>query len=114
MGETAKWYAIHTYSGYEVMVKTNLEKLIENNNLGDQILKFAKSMLKITKRAAKSVTNYHFSPSFCRASRMACPINSPALTGQCFPGSPGAARYLQAQPARTASDIPPGADASSR
>ena len=38
MGETAKWYAIHTYSGYEVMVKTNLEKLIENNNLGDQIL----------------------------------------------------------------------------
>ncbi len=38
MDETAKWYAIHTYSGYEVMVKTNLEKLIENNNLGDQIL----------------------------------------------------------------------------
>lgn len=38
MGETAKWYAIHTYSGYEVMVKTNLEKLIENNNLSDQIL----------------------------------------------------------------------------
>ena len=38
MGETAKWYAIHTYSGYEVMVKSNLEKLIENNNLGEQIL----------------------------------------------------------------------------
>ena len=38
MGETAKWYAIHTYSSYEVMVKNTLEKLIENNNLGDQIL----------------------------------------------------------------------------
>ncbi len=38
MSETAKWYAIHTYSGYEVMVKNNLEKLIENNNLGEQIL----------------------------------------------------------------------------
>ena len=38
MGESAKWYAIHTYSGYESMVKSNLEKLIENNNLGDQIL----------------------------------------------------------------------------
>lgn len=38
MGETAKWYAIHTYSGYEVMVKNTLEKLIENNNLGEQIL----------------------------------------------------------------------------
>ena len=38
MCDTAKWYAIHTYSGYEVMVKTNLERLIENNNLGEQIL----------------------------------------------------------------------------
>ncbi len=38
MSETAKWYAIHTYSGYEVMVKNNLEKMIENNNLGEQIL----------------------------------------------------------------------------
>lgn len=35
--ETAKWYAIHTYSSYEIMVKDNLEKLIENNNLKDQI-----------------------------------------------------------------------------
>lgn len=38
MSETAKWYAIHTYSGYEAMVKGTLEKLIENNNLGEQIL----------------------------------------------------------------------------
>ncbi len=38
MSESAKWYAIHTYSGYEVMVKNNLEKMIENNNLGEQIL----------------------------------------------------------------------------
>ncbi len=38
MDELARWYVIHTYSGYEVMVKTNLEKIIENNNLGDQIL----------------------------------------------------------------------------
>lgn len=34
----AKWYVIHTYSGYEAMVKDSLEKLIENNNLGDIIL----------------------------------------------------------------------------
>ena len=34
----AKWYVIHTYSGYEAMVKDSLEKLIENNNLGDTIL----------------------------------------------------------------------------
>ena len=35
---TAKWYVIHTYSGYEAMVKSSLEKLIENNNLGDYIV----------------------------------------------------------------------------
>lgn len=36
--EQAKWYVIHTYSGYEAMVKDNLEKLIENNNLQDYIV----------------------------------------------------------------------------
>ena len=35
--EQAKWYVIHTYSGYEVMVKEGLEKLIENNNLQNNI-----------------------------------------------------------------------------
>ncbi len=33
----AKWYILHTYSGYEAMVKGSLEKLIENNNLKDHI-----------------------------------------------------------------------------
>ena len=36
--ETAKWYVIHTYAGYEALVKDSLEKLIENNNLGNTIL----------------------------------------------------------------------------
>ena len=35
---SAKWYVIHTFSGYEQMVKSSLEKLIENNNLSDTIL----------------------------------------------------------------------------
>ncbi len=33
----AKWYVLHTYSGYEAMVKDSLEKLIENNNLKEDI-----------------------------------------------------------------------------
>ena len=37
MAEQAKWYVIHTYSGYEAMVKDSLEKLIENNNLQENI-----------------------------------------------------------------------------
>ncbi len=31
------WYILHTYSGYEAMVKDSLFRLIENNNLQDMI-----------------------------------------------------------------------------
>ena len=35
----AKWYVVHTYSGYENKVKANIEKTIENNpQLAEQIL----------------------------------------------------------------------------
>ena len=35
----AKWYVVHTYSGYENKVKANIEKTIENNkSLAEQIL----------------------------------------------------------------------------
>ena len=36
--EQPKWYILHTYSGYEAMVKASLEKLIENNKLHDYIV----------------------------------------------------------------------------
>jgi len=38
MSENAKWYVVHTYSGYENKVKANLEKIVENRNLQDFIL----------------------------------------------------------------------------
>lgn len=34
----AKWYVVHTYSGYENKVKANIEKTIENRHLEDEIL----------------------------------------------------------------------------
>ncbi len=34
----AKWYVVHTYSGYENKVKADIEKTIENRGLEDQIL----------------------------------------------------------------------------
>lgn len=37
MAETAKWYVVHTYSGYENKVKTNIEKTVENRGIGDLI-----------------------------------------------------------------------------
>ena len=38
MSEKPQWYVLHTYSGYENKVKTNLEKTIENRGMGDKIL----------------------------------------------------------------------------
>jgi transcriptional antiterminator NusG len=32
-----RWYVVHTYSGYENKVKTNLEKIVENRGLGHLI-----------------------------------------------------------------------------
>lgn len=37
MAEKAQWYVIHTYSGYENKVATNLEKIIENRKLEEVI-----------------------------------------------------------------------------
>ncbi len=37
MGEKAKWYVVHTYSGYENKVKANIEKTIDNRELHDLI-----------------------------------------------------------------------------
>lgn len=36
--DEAKWYVVHTYSGYENKVKANIEKAVENRDLSDQIL----------------------------------------------------------------------------
>ena len=37
MSETAKWYVVHTYSGYENKVAQNIEKVVENHKLHDLI-----------------------------------------------------------------------------
>ena len=37
MSENAKWYVVHTYSGYENKVKANLEKIVENRGIAHLI-----------------------------------------------------------------------------
>ncbi|MDR2202264.1 MAG: transcription termination/antitermination protein NusG [Clostridiales bacterium] len=36
--ENAKWYVLHTYSGYENMVKVNLETVFQKNNMTDRLV----------------------------------------------------------------------------
>ena len=39
MAENAKWYVIHTYSGYENAVKAAIEKSVVNRGMSDMVLK---------------------------------------------------------------------------
>lgn len=47
MSDEAKWYVVHTYSGYENKVKANIEKTIENRHLEDQILEVRVPMQEV-------------------------------------------------------------------
>ncbi len=43
----AKWYVVHTYSGYENKVKANIDKTIENRHLEEQILEVRVPMQEV-------------------------------------------------------------------
>lgn len=38
MSENARWFVVHTYSGYENKVASDIEKVVENRNMHDLIL----------------------------------------------------------------------------
>lgn len=63
----AKWYVVHTYSGYENKVKANIEKTIENRNLQDQILEVSvplEEVVEITKTGAKKQVQRKIFPGY--------------------------------------------------
>ena len=48
MAEAAKWYVVHTYSGYENTVKATIEKTVESRQLQDVILDISIPMETVT------------------------------------------------------------------
>ena len=59
----AKWYVVHTYSGYENKVKANIEKTIENRKLQDQIFEVAvpvQNVVEIKNGTRKQVQKKQF------------------------------------------------------
>ncbi|MBR2483447.1 MAG: transcription termination/antitermination factor NusG [Oscillospiraceae bacterium] len=48
MSENAKWYVIHTYSGYENAVKAAIEKSVANRGLEDMVLRMEIPMETVT------------------------------------------------------------------
>ena len=48
MSDSAKWYVIHTYSGYENAVKTSIEKFVAGRGMEDMILRMEIPMETVT------------------------------------------------------------------
>ena len=48
MAENAKWYVIHTYSGYENAVKAAIEKSVTNRHCEDMVLRMEIPMETVT------------------------------------------------------------------
>ena len=48
MSDNAKWYVIHTYSGYENKVAATIQKTVENRKLGDLIFDIRVPMETVT------------------------------------------------------------------
>ena len=55
MSEEAKWYVVHTYSGYENKVKANIEKSVENRGIQDLILNVEVPMEDVVEKNDKNV-----------------------------------------------------------
>ena len=62
----AKWYVVHTYSGYENKVKANIDKTIENRHLEDQILEVRVPMQEVveTKNGTQKVSQKKLFPGY--------------------------------------------------
>ncbi len=56
MAEAAKWYVVHTYSGYENTVKATIEKTVESRQLHDQILGISIPMETVTEITESGVS----------------------------------------------------------
>ena len=48
MSDNAKWYVVHTYSGYENAVKTTIEKFVTNRHLDDMIVDIQIPLERVT------------------------------------------------------------------
>ena len=63
---TPLWYVVHTYSGYENKVATNIEKIVENRGLHDLILAVnvpVEKVIETTEKGEKEIERKLF-PSY--------------------------------------------------
>jgi transcriptional antiterminator NusG len=64
---TAKWYVIHTYSGYENKVKQSIERMVEYRNMQNLILEVAipeETTIEITSKGEKKAKTRKLFPGY--------------------------------------------------
>ena len=79
MAETARWYVVHTYSGYENTVKATIEKTVESRGLHDQILAVSiplETVTEITESGASKTYDPKVFPGWSRWSTAMTPGTS--------------------------------------
>lgn len=67
MAEEARWYVVHTYSGYENTVKATIEKTIESRQLQDRILAISiplETVTEITESGASKTYDRKVFPGY--------------------------------------------------
>ena len=67
MADAARWYVVHTYSGYENTVKATIEKTVESRNLQDQILAISiplETVTEITESGASKTYDRKVYPGY--------------------------------------------------
>ena len=76
--EEAKWYVVHTYSGYENTVAASIEKAVENRGMRDLIQEVnipMETVTEITDNGPKTVERKVF-PHACYCLQLSCTVVS--------------------------------------
>jgi len=62
----AKWYVLHTFTGYEMLAKENLEQVIENGNLQNRIFEVVVPMEDVMeeKKGKRVIVKRKMMPSY--------------------------------------------------
>ena len=95
MSERAKWYVVHTYSGYENKVKATIEKTVENRNLQNLLVDIQVPMEEVIEEKdgkqkvtlKKKLPGYVFIKMFMSDESWYVVRNTRGVTGFVGPGS---------------------------
>ena len=84
MSQEARWFVVHTYSGYENKVKEDLEKSIENLGMQDTVLEVkypTEEAIEILPSGKKKVTQRKVFPGYVMVKMLVDVVEKPREDG---------------------------------